>query len=122
VSDYQKVIYRLDALPNDIRVEVLDEISGYSVFSATINPTASQRSLWINAGTHGDEPAPVEAALRFLETSCGALPADIQIVVTPCLNPFGYSEGQRENADGIDINWAYKRDDVPEIKLIKRLI
>jgi protein MpaA len=122
VSDYQNVVDRLDALPESVSVRILEQISEYPVFAATVNVSNSEFSLWINAGTHGDEPAPVEAVLRFLETPCDTLPANIQIVVTPCLNPFGYSEGQRENADGIDINWAYKRDDVPEVHLIKGLI
>ena len=122
MSDYQNVVDRLDALPESVSVRILEQISEYPVFAATVNVSNSECSLWINAGTHGDEPAPVEAVLRFLETPSDTLPANIQIVVTPCLNPFGYSEGRRENADGIDINWAYKRDDVPEVRLIKGLI
>jgi predicted deacylase len=122
VSSYDEVTRRLKALETKVQLSTLGCIAGYPVFSATINPTATDLSIWINAGTHGDEPAGVEAALTFLETSASEDFTTTRVIVTPCLNPFGYTTDQRENVDGVDINWAFKRDDVPEIALIKDLI
>jgi hypothetical protein len=121
VSDYKLVIDRLAALTHAEMSEIA-QIAGYPVFSATINPSATESSIWVNAGTHGDEPAGVESALTFLETAPAEIPVTTRIIVTPCLNPTGYIADQRENADGVDINWAFKRDDVPEVTIIKTII
>jgi protein MpaA len=115
------VIDRLAALKHSELSEIA-QVAGHPVFSATVNPTASGASIWINAGTHGDEPAGVESALTFLEKSAPEIPTTTRIIVTPCINPFGYIADQRENADGVDINWAFKRDDVPEVAIIKNII
>lgn len=121
MSDYNLIIDRLAALRHS-KISEIGQIAGYSVFSATINPSATESSIWVNAGTHGDEPASVESALTFLETSASKIPATTRIIVTPCLNPTGYIADQRENADGVDINWAFKRDDVSEVTIIKSII
>ena len=122
MANYDAVVDRLTALQPDIHLRILDHIAGFPVYSATINPSATASFLWVNAGTHGDEPAGVEAALRFLECWCPDRLIETKVLVTPCLNPFGYRNDLRENHDGIDVNWAFKRDDVAEIKTIKRLI
>ena len=121
MSDYNLVIDRLAALRH-AKMSKVAQIAAYPVFSATINPSATDSSIWVNAGTHGDEPAGVESALTFLEASAAEIPATTRIIVTPCLNPTGYIVDQRENVDGVDINWAFKRDDVPEVTIIKRII
>ena len=74
------------------------------------------------AGTHGDEPAPVVTALEFLEQRLWARSPSVAFSVFPCLNPTGYDLGTRENADGIDINREFARDDVPEARALRAAI
>ena len=72
---------------------------------------------------HGDEPASVEAAVRFLEENAGneKLLSQFSFVVFPCNNPSGYELGTRENADGIDLNRQFSaRNPAPEIELIMK--
>jgi murein peptide amidase A len=122
VPDYTAVVDRLSQLPEHISLSILGKVANLPVYSATVNPAATESSLWINAGTHGDEPATVEAALLFLEEWPSEYLCNTRVTVTPCLNPSGFIECRRENADGIDINWAFSREDVPEIRIIKALI
>ena len=83
---------------------------------------AAVARLALFAGTHGDEPAPVVAALDFLEQRMWARSPSVAFSVFPCLNPTGYDLGTRENADGIDINRQFARDEVPEARVLRAAV
>lgn len=75
----------------------------------------------LSAGIHGDEPAGVEAVLRFLERPRLYRPYldRLAFLVFPCLNPSGYERGSRENADGLDLNRQYDHKNPPaEIRVV----
>ena len=74
------------------------------------------------AGTHGDEPAPVVTALEFLEQRLWTRSPSVAFSLFPCLNPTGYDLGTRENADGIDINRQFARDEVPEARTLRAAV
>ena len=62
--------------------------------------------VMIDAGIHGDEPAGVEAAMRFIEGNATNedLLSRFAFTIFPCNNPTGWERNTRENADGIDLN------------------
>ncbi len=123
MRNYNEVVERTEALSRrDIRIEVLDRVAGYPVFCATLRKDSSLPAIYVNGGTHGDEPAGTEAALAFLETGCGQWLDRFRFFVIPCLNPYGYVHNSRSNAQDVDINWAFLREDVPEICLLKEFI
>ena len=123
MRDYNDVVMRTEALSRrDTRIEVLDRIDGFPVFCVTLCTDPSLPAIYINGGTHGDEPAGTEGALAFLETGCEQWLDRFRFFVIPCLNPCGYVHNTRSNAQNVDINWAFLRDDVPEIGLLKRFI
>lgn len=70
--------------------------------------------VYLSAGIHGDEPAAPSAILRLLESNCW--PSPLELTVLPCLNPFGFANNRRENADGIDLNRDYLAPKSTEIK------
>ncbi|MDE2722361.1 MAG: hypothetical protein OXI59_03195, partial [Gemmatimonadota bacterium] len=43
----------------------------------------------------------------------------VRFEVVPCLCPWSYVHNARLNAQEVDVNWAFLRDDVPEIKILK---
>ena len=121
--DYNDLVRRVEALDSDgMAVDVLGEASGYPVFRVRISADETRPTFLVNAGTHGDEPAGVEAALSFLEDGCGAWTEHLQIEVVPCLSPFGYVNNSRTNEQAVDINWSFKRDDVPEVGIFRQLV
>ena len=122
MPDFSAVADRLASLSDHVQLNTLDTAEGLPIYSAPLNPAATQSSIWINAGTHGDEPAPVEASLSFLESWNTDRFSNTLVLVTPCLNPSGYSRGTRENADGLDLNWAFMREDVVEIQVVRDII
>ena len=123
LRDYGSVVSRIEAFEaRESKVEVLSEISGYPVFRVIRSRQLDLPVVMINSGTHGDEPASVEGALQFLEGALDSWLDDFQFEVIPCLNPYGYVHDQRENELGVDINWAYLNDTVPEINIVKEYI
>lgn len=86
-------------------------------------PGAGKLGAMIAGGIHGDEPAGVEAAVRFIEVNAGnaELLSRFFFVVFPCNNPSGYELNTRENADGIDLNRQFAiPNPAPEVELITR--
>lgn len=94
---------------------VFAEADGYPLLvveSETAEP--SKPSLYISAGIHGDEPAPVEALIRWAEESCGKLRL-WNLTIFPCLNPWGLERNIRFDAEGRDLNRCYNSRKVPRI-------
>ena len=123
MRDYNEVVKRAEALSRrGLRVEVLDRIDGYPVLCVSLGTAPSLPVIFVNGGTHGDEPAGTQGALAFLETGCDRWLDRFRFYVIPCLNPYGFVHDSRSNAQDVDVNWAFLDDDVPEIGVIKRFI
>lgn len=75
----------------------------------------NRRKALISAGIHGDEPAGVEAICSFLENNRIEKFSDQwELTFLPCLNPYGYEYGCRENHEGKDLNRLFKHDAPPQ--------
>ena len=123
MRNYDDIVRRVNDLnqPYTHR-RVLGEIEGYPLFGLTLSADPELPIMLIIGGTHGDEPAGVEAALAFLSQDHRPWLKALRFEVIPCLNPYGYVHNTRHNRQDIDINWAFLEKDVPEIELIRRLI
>ncbi len=72
------------------------------VLPRVISPEIYEKTVVVVAGVHGDEPAPIEAAVQFLEE--GIVSEGVRILLYPCLNPWGYVHNNRRNHAGKDLN------------------
>ncbi|MDE2722360.1 MAG: peptidase, partial [Gemmatimonadota bacterium] len=63
--DYDAVVRRVEAV-SGVDVQILGEVDGLPVLRVSAG-RGDAPVVYINGGTHGDEPAGVEAALAFLE-------------------------------------------------------
>jgi protein MpaA len=88
-------------------------------FRTRKNRSLSPRVL-VSAGIHGDEPAGVEAVLQWMEEG-GRWMESFTFTVLPCLNPWGLRQNCRCNEEGIDLNRAFLRKDLPLIQEVCRL-
>lgn len=61
----------------------------------------------ISAGVHGDEPAAPWALLSIVRD--GLLDPRFAYRIWPCLNPSGYHDATRANAEGKDVNRSFSR-------------
>ena len=75
----------------------------------------NRRKAMISAGIHGDEPSGVEVICSFLQNNRFENFADVwELTFLPCLNPYGYEYGSRENHEGKDLNRLFKHDSPPQ--------
>src|SRR3989338_3435120 len=117
------MIERLNNL-NGIPAVIIGRIeSGYPLYMITHGEGDIRVAL--SAGIHGDEPAGVEALLRFLEGTQGRINNGIRkwgmmykFTVLPCTNPAGFERGTRENINGKDLNRKFNSTNPPEEVMI----
>ena len=79
---------------------------GAPLLVARRSPMKPVMSVYVSAGTHGDEPAGPLALLHWLAR--GMPDPGVAWTVFPLLNPTGWDAGTRENAAGADLNRDYQ--------------
>lgn len=119
MRNFDDIVRRVEAQPSR---EVLGEVEGYPIFKVTLDAGGGRPTVLVVGGTHGDEPAGVEAALAFLGQDQSPRLEALRFEVIPCLNPHGYVHNTRHNRQDVDINWAFQREDVPEAGIVRRLV
>jgi predicted deacylase len=68
-----------------------------------------RKKILISGGIHGDEPAGVETICVFLERGeFRPFEKNWEFTLLPCLNPFGYEYGTRNNHEDMDLNRLFK--------------
>lgn len=75
----------------------------------------SPRRVLLSAGIHGDELAGVEALCAWLEARAYVKFLERwDLTILPCINPWGYDYGTRENEAGQDLNREFKSSHPPQ--------
>ena len=127
-SKFSKVLNRLNsALINITEIITLDYIK-YSndmyPFQKIILGHGNPVRALISAGIHGDEPAGVETICSFLESGRYKPHLDHwEIIILPCINPYGFENNTRENQDNKDLNRLFKVHSPPlEVQLAQSTI
>ena len=64
----------------------------------------------VTGGVHGYETSGVHGALQFLDTAVPGLAGHVNLLVAPCVSPWGYEHIQRWNPDAIDPNRSFRQD------------
>lgn len=64
----------------------------------------------ITGGVHGYETSGVQGAIKFLNTRAEANAETFNILVLPCVSPWGYETVQRWNCDAVDPNRSFNPD------------
>ncbi len=81
----------------------------------------SRPSLYLSAGIHGDEPAATEGLIEWAEAETEFL-RTTNVLIFPCLNPWGLLWNNRFDEKGRDLNRLYHLNTVPRIRAQKKLI
>lgn len=61
----------------------------------------------VTGGVHGYETSGVQGAIRFLETKALNYSSDFNIIVAPCISPWGYETINRWNPKAVDPNRSF---------------
>ena len=104
-------------------VSKLESLDGFEVFqygALSVDPAryplmavrvASARTdaPWalITGGVHGYETSGVQGALAFLETEASVYRERVNLLVVPCVSPWGYEAIQRWNPSAVDPNRSF---------------
>ncbi|MDQ3229783.1 MAG: M14 family metallocarboxypeptidase [Pseudomonadota bacterium] len=64
----------------------------------------------VTGGVHGYETSGVHGALRFVEKHGSDYDGRINLMIVPCVSPWGYERIHRWNADAIDPNRSFRDD------------
>lgn len=77
----------------------------------------------VTGGVHGYETSGVHGALQFLEQRAAAYAERVNLLVAPCVNPWGYERIHRWNANAIDPNRSFRENSpAAECAALLRLI
>lgn len=110
VRDYRLLLERwlkVCGRKSGLTMGIFGEADGYPLMVVeSAAPVPDNPSLYFSAGIHGDEPAPVEALIRWAEENKMLLGA-WNLTIFPCLNPWGLERNIRFDAEGRDLNRCY---------------
>lgn len=113
------VVTKIDALRNQYDVFKYGALSYnpeqfplYAVKSKTWD--ASRKTILVTGGVHGYETSGVHGALKFLALLGNEYEKHFNIVVAPCVSPWGYETINRWNPNAVDPNRSFYKDSPAE--------
>lgn len=111
----REVLPRIEALAD--RFELIgygqldyagETYSQYALASRPWDP--SLPSALVTGGVHGYETSGVMGALEFLEDHAAAYAGRVNLLVVPCVSPWGFERINRWNYDAVDPNRNFRLD------------
>lgn len=106
-----------------LRCETICEVGEFPVVKVENEcaATGEPDGLYVSAGVHGDECAPVWALLDWV-ASAPAILRERPVTLFPCLNPVGLIENTRRDGSGIDLNRSFADASQPVIAAWQKAI
>ncbi|MFH4828989.1 M14 family metallopeptidase [Vibrio diabolicus] len=118
-SYQDEVVSKIDALRERFDVEQYGALSyneaRFPLFCIkTCNWDSTKPIVFVTGGVHGYETSGVHGALKFVETEAERYAEHFNIVVAPCVSPWGYEVINRWNPNAIDPNRSFYKDSPAE--------
>ena len=83
----------------------------------------SKASILVTGGVHGYETSGVQGAIKFVLESLSSVSGEFNIVVVPCVSPWGYETINRWNPLAIDPNRSFYPDSpAPESRMLMNFV
>ncbi|EEZ86514.1 conserved hypothetical protein [Vibrio harveyi 1DA3] len=130
-SYQEEVVTKIDSLRERFDVKQYGALSydeaRFPLFCIkTRNWDAAKPVVLVTGGVHGYETSGVHGALKFVDTQAERYAEHFNIVVAPCVSPWGYEVINRWNPNAIDPNRSFYSDSPAEesanlIKLVATL-
>jgi len=130
-SYQQDVVAALQQLPTEAELVSYGELD-YSRHQLPVYPLyavrckhwqADKPTLLVTGGVHGYETSGVMGALLFIQQHFAALSAQANLLVLPCISPWGYETINRWNPDAVDPNRSFgDQGEAAEAQLAKAFI
>ena len=111
-SYLEQVVAKVHALSEKFDVEQYGALSyaseKYPLFAIkTHNWDKTKPTVLVTGGIHGYETSGVHGALAFLALKAVQYSADFNILVVPCVSPWGYETINRWNPNAVDPNRSF---------------
>ena len=122
--NYQRLVKRWRKIEKsrNLCMHLLAEAGGYPIYYLeSRSPNPHCRWFYCSAGIHGDEAAGPEALIQWAETAKKIF-QEVNVLLFPCLNPWGLVHNLRQDSHGNDLNRTYHDESVPQTAEHKRLI
>jgi len=108
----EHVLQRLQPLQKHFDLEQYGNLScapeRYPLFAVRSRDWSKDKIIaLVTGGVHGYETSGVQGALRFLETRAADFLDDFNLVVAPCVSPWGYETINRWNPSAVDPNRSF---------------
>ncbi|UFN72227.1 M14 family metallocarboxypeptidase [Vibrio alginolyticus] len=118
-SYQDEVVSKIDALRERFDIEQYGALSyneaRFPLFCIkTRNWDSTKPVVLVTGGVHGYETSGVHGALKFVETEAERYAEHFNIVVAPCVSPWGYEVINRWNPNAIDPNRSFYKDSPAE--------
>ena len=109
------VVPRIEALADRFDVLTYGRLDyageAYTLFALCNGPAdPALPTALVTGGVHGYETSGVLGALDFLETRAAGYAGRVNLLVVPCVSPWGYERINRWNYDAIDPNRNFRAD------------
>ncbi|WP_349321995.1 M14 family metallocarboxypeptidase [Asticcacaulis sp. MM231] len=109
----KEVLPRIDFLSDQFDIETYGELNYaddryrlYALRSRDWNPALPV--ALVTGGVHGYETSGVTGALAFLEAQAARYAGRVNLIVVPCVSPWGYERINRWNYDALDPNRNFR--------------
>jgi len=107
------VVAALNALPDALEIVQYGQLEAITdtyplLLAKTRNWNPALPTALVTGGVHGYETSGVHGALQFLRDHAQEYAGRINLIVAPCVCPWGYERIQRWNHDAIDPNRSFR--------------
>ncbi|MFT4928176.1 MAG: hypothetical protein ACI8WB_004295 [Phenylobacterium sp.] len=116
-SYQQEVVAKIQSLKTETAVEVEQygalpfDVDKYPLLVVkTTNFSSDKTTVLITGGVHGYETSGVQGAIRFIATAAERYSEHFNIIVAPCISPWGYETINRWNPKAVDPNRSFSAD------------
>lgn len=111
----EQVVAKLTLLQSDYKVTCYGALScnpeRYPLYTLQSEPfNINNPTVLVTGGVHGYETSGVLGALRFLETTAKQYAEHLNVIVAPCVSPWGYETINRWNNKAVDPNRSFYVD------------
>jgi len=113
---FTNILPQVESLRGDFDVLQYGEISNeeskaFPLFAVRTRDWSNDKpSVMITGGVHGYETSGVQGALLFASERAAHYSQHFNLLVIPCVSPWGYERIQRWNAKGVDPNRSFNPD------------
>lgn len=115
----EQVLDKLETLKSQFQIKQYGSLpidsDKYPIYATTNkNWQSGKPTILITGGIHGYETSGVQGAIRFAETKMSGYCQFFNILVVPCVSPWGYETINRWNPNAIDPNRSFYADSPSE--------